>query len=628
MLRSTLYSILVLITVLAHQSCTRKGMDSSNEKPLITSISEDGTFLTNPLLDCDIELNYLPPFREEIDSLVKACIKDGRAKRVSVYFRQLDNGYSFAINRSEQFNPGSLFKVAEAAYILREFGDKSDFDSPQIKFPEYHFKQDSAAGFRSTLELGKTYSVKKLVETMLIHSDNEARQLLLQWVGRKRLWKEVFSDLGITIRTGSGKTDLLTAQDYSTLFRVLYNASYLNKHQSNYILELLTKTSYKDGIRSAIDDQLTPIASKFGYKKGLSNVQLHESSIVYLASQPFLITVMTEGQDTDELAILMKRITEMAYRRNKEIDVSPIEENIYRRMRKSSYRFVSPLVDCSDNLNELEPFRVKVEALVSELEHKPEISDISLVFRHLTNGKSFGINEHDRYEAASIMKLPVAMSILKTSETNPELLQKTILYDTRFEGRTPNIVDYQLELNKSYTVRELIKRTIIYSDNDAIALLSVLDSTEILYQQMLNDLGIGNETNPFGICIGNASPAELSLILRVLYNATYLNRENSEYILKTLTRTRFSEGIRAGIDPNVMVASKFGERGTNYSTRANYQLHECGIIYHEDNPYILTIMTKGTNLEVQAKAIARISELIYGQIDTQIQGVVNHDMKP
>lgn len=628
MFRSTLYSILVLFSLLAQQSCTRKGMDPTNEKPLITSISEDGTFLTNPLLDCDIELNYLPPFREEIDSFVKGCINNGQANRVSVYFRQLDNGYSFGINRSDHFNPGSLFKVAEAAYVLREVGNKADFDSPQIKFPEYHFKQDSADGFRSTLELGKTYSVKALVETMLIHSDNEARQLLLEWLGRKRLWKEVFSDLGITIRTGSGKTDLLTAQDYSTLFRVLYNASYLNKHQSNYILELLTKTSFKNGIRSAIDGRVIPIASKFGYKKGLSNVQLHESSIVYLASQPFLITVMTEGEDTDELAMIIRTITEIAYNRNKDADSSTEKDNIYRRMRKSSYRFVSPLVDCSDNLNELEPFRVKVEALVSELEHKPEISNISLVFRHLANGKSFGINEHDRYEAASIMKLPVAMSILKTSETNPDLLKKPILHDKPFEGRTPNVVDFRLELNKTYTVLELIKRTIIYSDNDAIALLSVLDSTEFFHQQMLNELGIGNETNPFGICVGNASPAELSLILRVLYNATYLNRENSEYILKTLTRTRFAKGIRAGIDPNIMVASKFGERGTNFPNHDNYQLHECGVIYYENNPYILVVMTKGSNLEAQAEAIAKISELVYEQIDTQIKKAVSHDTIP
>jgi len=79
--------------------------------------------------------------------------------------------------------------------------------------------------------------------------------------------------------------------------------------------------------------------------------------------------------------------------------------------------------------------------------------------------------------------------------------------------------------------------------------------------------------------------------------------------LEVLSRTRFKNGIKAGISDQATVASKFGERGLIDSNAK--QLHDCGIVYDGNSPYLLCIMTKGTDWERQATVIQEISKLVF-----------------
>jgi len=60
---------------------------------------------------------------------------------------------------------------------------------------------------------------------------------------------------------------------------------------------------------------------------------------------------------------------------------------------------------------------------------------------------------------------------------------------------------------------------------------------------------------------------------------------------------------------NIAVAHKFGEWGNN---KLNvHVLSESGIVYYNDKPYLLTVMTKGTNVKNLGPEISKISRMTY-----------------
>ena len=101
--------------------------------------------------------------------------------------------------------------------------------------------------------------------------------------------------------------------------------------------------------------------------------------------------------------------------------------------------------------------------------------------------------------------------------------------------------------------------------------------------------------------------------LRILYNASYLSRQSSEKALELLSKSTYVDGLVAGVPKNVMVAHKFGERvfGDNYEKR---ELHDCGVIYYPAHPYLLCVMTQGSDTTKLTKTIADISSHIYSEV--------------
>ena len=101
---------------------------------------------------------------------------------------------------------------------------------------------------------------------------------------------------------------------------------------------------------------------------------------------------------------------------------------------------------------------------------------------------------------------------------------------------------------------------------------------------------------------------------RVLFIASYLNKEMSQKALAYLMRSDFNEGIVAGVPPSVLVAHKFGERvsGARLEDR---QLHDCGIVYYPNSPYLLCIMSRGSDFTTLDDIIKDLSLLVYKEVD-------------
>lgn len=150
---------------------------------------------------------------------------------------------------------------------------------------------------------------------------------------------------------------------------------------------------------------------------------------------------------------------------------------------------------------------------------------------------------------------------------------------------------------------------IIDSDNGAeLLLLENIDrnSLNLLYSAL-------NIQSPDDVMGGfTISPRTYSLFFRILYSATYLNKESSEKALEILSKATFDEALAAGLPKDVVASHKFGEYVSSSNGQVQkIELNDCGIIYYPQNPYFLCVMTKGDNLSNLKDTIKSVSSIVY-----------------
>jgi beta-lactamase class A len=235
------------------------------------------------------------------------------------------------------------------------------------------------------------------------------------------------------------------------------------------------------------------------------------------------------------------------------------------------------------------------------------LSEASVYFRQLNGGPWFGINEDTLFTPGSLLKVPLIMSIYMKAEKDPTLLTKTILFEGGSALATEHYTSEQIEVGKIYSVEDLARATLVHSDNNATLLLTQLvDKDEI--EASYTNLGITVPTMGQDYTMSVRTYASF---FRILFNATYLNREHSNHLLESLTKAAFHDGLVAGLPKGVTVAHKFGER--SYGNGASLQLHDCGIVYKARSPFLLCVMMRGDsgNYDTLAKNIQDIATLVY-----------------
>ena len=275
------------------------------------------------------------------------------------------------------------------------------------------------------------------------------------------------------------------------------------------------------------------------------------------------------------------------------------------------YKFINPLYECNTGeeygQEQLTKLQGTIQDYIDKLIASNSTINASVYFRDLNNGPWFGVNEKAQFAPSSLLKLPVMMAYYKLAETNPSILEKKVKYNEDPPGLIPQNFPPENALVKGqiYTVEELIEHMIIDSDNVALwYLMQNIDNN--LLDKVTLDLGITTATD--ATPDNFMSVAEYSTLLRVLYYSTYLNNDYSEKAMELLARTNFTGGLVKLLPKNVSVAHKFGERDISNNI---YQLHDCGIVFYPNRPYLICVMTKGPNFNDLETTIQQISRKVY-----------------
>lgn len=268
----------------------------------------------DPLLDCQQAetRQEVRPFRRELERLAEAARSGGGATHLSVYFRDLHNGAWVGINEKEEFLPASLLKVPLMMAVFHAEEERTGVLSEVLTVPaDVPASAPQRYSKSSDLVAGSTHTVIDLVSAMARDSDNAALWTLLRRFGGAGI-HEVYEDLGV-LTPVDGVPDHLRVKDYASIFRLLYNASYLSRHASERALYELTQSNFGLGIVSPLPKDVK-VAHKYGERDLGGEKQLHDCGIVYYPKQPYILCVMTRGPKWEGLADTIQKVSGLVYR--------------------------------------------------------------------------------------------------------------------------------------------------------------------------------------------------------------------------------------------------------------------------------------------------------------------------
>jgi beta-lactamase class A len=278
--------------------------------------------------------------------------------------------------------------------------------------------------------------------------------------------------------------------------------------------------------------------------------------------------------------------------------------------RLNGYKFIHPLLYAEPKCEseELADCKNQINQIIENNKSIGKIISASVYLREFTEAQWISINPSELYSPGSLLKVPELMALYKMNEIQPGFLDKTIEYTDVNKIKSDRVINFEtnhhIKLGNKYTVRELIKFMIVYSDNDATMLLNALIDKSV-FTKIFTDIGLKGPDYKSSDYKMNV--ADYSIFLKELYNGSYLNFKNSEECLSLLSKTEFKDGMISGLPVNCIVSHKFGEGGS--VSEPNFS--EAAIVYCGETPYIISIMTKGKDIKSLPAVSAEISRKVY-----------------
>ncbi len=286
-------------------------------------------------------------------------------------------------------------------------------------------------------------------------------------------------------------------------------------------------------------------------------------------------------------------------------------------LRVGAGKYTNALLECEIAQDSIavpkKNFSKELEEFAEELIASDSVADIAVYYRDLNNGPVISYGYSDSFAPASLLKVPLLIAYLYWSEQQAGLLDEVLFFEKPFDvGYVQEFApEDRIVVGRSYTVKELLERAVVYSDNQAYMLL-YNHMPSRYYTDLFTLLGI--DPSVIEDPSKEMTVREYSSFFRILYNTSFLSFADSEYALSLLTQVRFADGLNKGVPKDISIAHKFGERKNAGGMR---QFHDCGIVYYPKYPYLLCVMTRGNDTQKLVTAIQEVSAFVYKEVDSE-----------
>ncbi|MGL4572346.1 MAG: serine hydrolase [Clostridium sp.] len=196
------------------------------------------------------------------------------------------------------------------------------------------------------------------------------------------------------------------------------------------------------------------------------------------------------------------------------------------------------------------------------------IGTYGFFFEDLNRGFVYGYNENVQMVAAGCMKLPIAISLIKDVENgNVSFMDKINIEGADKVYGTGIIHEFNA---REYTVFELLVAMLIQSDNTAankiIDIVGMEKINEYIIEMGLKNTVLNRKTTDERKekpKVENLTTArDLSRIWKVLYDQTFLSKENSTMLIDILRRQQIKNKLALYIpdDLKYEISSKTGDK--------------------------------------------------------------------
>ncbi|HZJ01366.1 MAG TPA: serine hydrolase [Gemmatimonadaceae bacterium] len=249
---------------------------------------------------------------------------------------------------------------------------------------------------------------------------------------------------------------------------------------------------------------------------------------------------------------------------------------------------------------------------------------VAVSFRDLQTGEKLDLSSDTVFHAASTMKVPVMIEVLRRAQAGAFSLDQEILLVNQFASLADgspfslNMADdgdsvLYGKIGERVKIRELLQRMIVRSSNlatnqliELVGAANVTATAHSLGAPRMSVLrGVEDQKAFDKGMINTTTSADLAALLEGIEKGTVLSSDNSAEMREILLAQEFNEKIPAGLPPGTRVAHKTGE--------ITAVSHDAAVVYPPSRkPYVLVVLTKGIRDGSASSAlIADISRIVW-----------------
>ncbi|MDO5040649.1 MAG: serine hydrolase [Peptoniphilus sp.] len=236
-----------------------------------------------------------------LKSKVADFIKKTEGK-VCISFYDLKEKEGFDIGGKEKMRSASTIKLLIMAELMRRVKSKELSLNDKIAVTQAHLT--GGDGVLKELAYDHEFSLKELATLMIILSDNEATNILIDLLGMEQINK-----LAKTLKlkeaslqrkmmdshaVSEGYENYICSEDLCTLLKKIYEGKLMGKKYDELMLDILKRQIQGERLQRYIKEELT-IAHKSG---DLDNLE-HECAVVFLENTDYIIVVMTDDMNSN-----------------------------------------------------------------------------------------------------------------------------------------------------------------------------------------------------------------------------------------------------------------------------------------------------------------------------------------
>ena len=215
--------------------------------------------------------------------------------QVCVSFYDLDLKKSFSINGDKKVLSASLIKILIMATVMKNIKENTLSLENKISITEN--MKTNGDGILKELSAEHKFSIKELITLMIILSDNQATNILIDIVGMENInilaqeleLKQTVLERKMmdNVARENGKDNYCCADDIALLLKMIFEKNLVDEKSSDLMLEILLKQQQGERFQRYLPDDIK-IAHKCGDLKNVEN----DAGIIWTRSKKYILVVL------------------------------------------------------------------------------------------------------------------------------------------------------------------------------------------------------------------------------------------------------------------------------------------------------------------------------------------------